>query len=233
MYLEEPEVTRLCVCARRPSGRQRLTAAHELGHRVFGHGTQLDAALDLRDRATDDSVEESVANTFAYSILMPPSAIQRGFRSRGYDPQKPSPEQIYVVSGWLGVGFETLVHHMRLSLKLISYSRYKQLLKTDLTSLRAGMIGQSTNNDIWILDELWNGRDVHMQIGDYVTGLSTRGTERFLNAVSPSAGQKVFSVSRIGECAAFLETSGRKVKLRVSRKEFIGFYEFRYLEEHD
>ncbi|HLY61002.1 MAG TPA: ImmA/IrrE family metallo-endopeptidase [Terriglobia bacterium] len=231
MYLAEPEVTRICVCALRPSGRQRLTAAHELGHRVLGHGTQLDAALELRDSITESSEEESSADLFAHYLLMPPSAVQSGFRSRGYDPTKPTAEQVYIVSGWLGVGFTTLLHHMRLSLGIIGFPQHKQLKGTELKNLRANIIGIETTNDVWILDEHWNGRDLHMQLGDYVTGVTGEGTEGFLKATS-AAGQAVFSADRVGMCTAKLNTSGG-VKLKTSRRDYRGFYEFRYLEECD
>ena len=232
MYLADSEVTRICVCARRPSGRQRLTAAHELGHRVLGHGTQLDAALELRDAGTESSVEEFSADTFAHYLLMPLSAVQTGFRLRGYDPAKPTAEQVYIVSGWLGVGFTTLLHHMRLSLGIIGFSEHRQLVDTDLKNLRADLVGQKTSSDVWILDEHWNGKDVHVQSGDYLTGLNSRGIEGFLKIVHCLPGRTVFSACRVGECCAKLDTCGT-VKLGVSRKQFIGFYEYRYLEECD
>lgn len=232
MYLDEPGVTRICVCALRPSGRQRLTAAHELGHRVLGHGTRLDAALELRDSVTESSVEERSADTFAHFLLMPPSAVQSGFRLRGYDPATPTPEQVYIVSGWLGVGFTTLIHHMRLSLGIIGYSEHMKLLRANLKKLKAMIVGQETTNDLWILDEHWDGTDVHMQWGDYVTGLSNSSARDFLERISPLVGRPVFSANRVGECTAKLNPSG-SVKLRVSRRAFRGFYEFRYLEECD
>lgn len=232
MYLEESEVTRVCVCALRPSGRQRLTAAHELGHKVLGHGTRLDAALELRGKVAESSVEERLADTFAHSLLMPPSAVQSGFRSRGYDLTKPTPEQVYIVSGWLGVGFTTLVHHMRLSLKVISHSEHKNLLTTDLRKLKATILGQETTNDVWILDQHWGGADVHMQLGDYVTGLRNESTSEFLESVSSHGGRSVFRVNQVGDCTARLTTL-ESVRLKVSRKDFVGFYEFRYLKECD
>src|ERR1051326_1897597 len=55
MFLHEPETTRVCVCAHRPWGRQRFTAAHELGHYFFGHGSQVDIRLEwLRTEAVAD-----------------------------------------------------------------------------------------------------------------------------------------------------------------------------------
>src|SRR5690349_18588178 len=51
MYLEDADVRRICVCAVRPSGRQRLTGAHELGHLLMGHGTRLDVIEEARGQA--------------------------------------------------------------------------------------------------------------------------------------------------------------------------------------
>jgi Zn-dependent peptidase ImmA (M78 family) len=232
MYLEEPDVTRICVCSRRPSGRQKYTAAHELGHRVLGHGTQLDPSLELRENGTASPVEERLADMFAQSVLMPPSAVNQGFRLRGYDPGAPRPDQVYVVSAWLGVGFTTLVRQMRLTLGLVSRSQYKSLLGTDVKKLRGAIIGQSTNNELWPLDAYWAGSNVHTQLGDFVTGAESENTEGLLEPVDSTPGQKVYTTRRVGECLVTLQGSG-KVRLRVSRRAFAGFYEFRYLEGCD
>jgi len=232
MYLEEPEVTRICVCSQRPSGRQRYTAAHELGHRVFGHGTQLDPSVELRENGTASPLEERLADIFAQSVLMPPSAVNQGFRLRGYDPASPSPDQVYIVSVWLGVGFTTLVQQMRLTLGLISYSRYKSLLRTDVKKVREAIIGQRTNNELWPLDGHWKGSDVHMQVGDFITGVDTQNTQGFLKLVGSTGSQKVYTTIRVGDYPVTLRDSG-KVRLKVSRRAFTGFYEFRYLEECD
>src|SRR5437588_11384999 len=49
-YLSDGMAGQINVCAYRPAGLQRFTAAHELGHHVFGHGSRLDPQLDYADR---------------------------------------------------------------------------------------------------------------------------------------------------------------------------------------
>jgi Zn-dependent peptidase ImmA (M78 family) len=78
----------ILVSALRPAGRQASTAAHELGHHVFGHGTRIDQYirdLDESSPSCPDSEEEFHANAFA-AFLMPKSAVDQGFRVRGYAP---------------------------------------------------------------------------------------------------------------------------------------------------
>src|SRR5712691_9157125 len=65
MYLEEPEARRICVCAHRPVGRQHYTAAHELGHNVLGHGSQIDPIVDELGQAKSLTSEERAADAFA------------------------------------------------------------------------------------------------------------------------------------------------------------------------
>jgi len=230
MYLEEPETTRICVCSRRPSGRQRYTAAHELGHKVFGHGTQLDPTIELRESGTASPLEERLADLFAQSMLMPQSAVNQGFRLRGYEPTAPGPDQILRVSAWLGVGFETLVQQMRLTLGMISYRRYQELLKTDVKEIREAIVHDTNNNEVWPLDSHWSGTAVQAQIGDFLTGVSEHDGRGILEPRDSTSGQKVYAATRAGECVVTVQGSAR-VRVRVSRKAYVGFYDFRYVEE--
>ena len=59
---------------------------------------------------------------------MPKAAVEHGFKVRGYVPAAATPQQIYAVAGWLGVGYGTLIHHMRISLDLLSEQKTKALL---------------------------------------------------------------------------------------------------------
>src|SRR5581483_8649021 len=82
MYLEDVNVRRICICGVRPSGRQRLTGAHELGHLLMGHGTRLDVIEEARSNAEETSLEETLADIFAYHVLMPARAVHTGFTER-------------------------------------------------------------------------------------------------------------------------------------------------------
>src|SRR5882724_4843122 len=114
MFLQETETTRICVCAHRPWGRQRYTAAHELGHCILGHGTHVDMAMDARGQQPILSDEEILAEAFARFLLMPPRAVSSAFGNG----QKSDPHSVFGASCWLGVGYGTLVRQMCSSLGL-------------------------------------------------------------------------------------------------------------------
>jgi hypothetical protein len=47
---------------------------------------------------------------------MTKAAVVRGFADRGWQAATATPQQVYTVAGWLGVGYEALVTHMQASL---------------------------------------------------------------------------------------------------------------------
>jgi Zn-dependent peptidase ImmA (M78 family) len=58
-----------------PTGRQRFTIAHELGHLVLGHLDELHVDVSAREGSDErpgyDSAQEKAANEFAANLLMP------------------------------------------------------------------------------------------------------------------------------------------------------------------
>lgn len=225
MYLEEDEVTRICVSALRPPGRQRLTAAHELGHFVMKHGTRVDAVADLRERAREDSIEERTADLFAFYTLMPARTVQIGFRLRGLDPTQPQASHVYAVANWLGVGYETLLQHMRFSLNLIQYSRYERLLRLSVKKIKSDLLGSETINDVFAIDGLWNGCHLHAQVGDYIRGINGDACP-----LLTSAGVQTYRASACGAASVGI-SDGAEMRLSVCRQNYAGFYKYRYLPE--
>lgn len=72
--------------------RQRFTIAHELGHYVLhcGHSTQTRLFIDRyvafrRDDHSGDDQEESQANAFAASLLMPSRLVYEEIKKHDYD----------------------------------------------------------------------------------------------------------------------------------------------------
>jgi len=125
LYLNDGLAGSINVSTLRPSGHQRFTAAHELGHFIFGHGAHLDEKIEKME---SDAEEEYLADSFARHILMPKRAVLRGFACLGTDPKHASPEQCYSVASWLGVGYTTLIQRARWTLRLIDNVRLHQLI---------------------------------------------------------------------------------------------------------
>src|SRR5262249_43282534 len=151
----------ILVSALRPAGRQSSTAAHELGHHVFGHGTRIDEYIAdpegaLNSNAVDS--EEVLANAFAGFFLMPKPAVERAFADRKWVLGTGAPEQFFAVAGWLGVGYGTLIHHMRSSLQMLPPSQAKALLAVQPKRIRRQILGRATSSDCFLLDYPWTGR---------------------------------------------------------------------------
>ena len=125
----------------RPLVRRVYNCAHELGHHVFGHGTTLD---ELKSEDEDNRVfepDEFLVDAFAGYLLMPRLAVVNAFRLRGWKPEEAVPEQFFVVSCSLGVGYETLANHAAFSLGLIGNAAFQKLRRTGLPAIREGMLG--------------------------------------------------------------------------------------------
>lgn len=221
MCLQEPEVNRICVTAARPWGRQRFTAAHELGHYLLKHGSQIDAVIEQRE-SKGISDEEIMADGFARFLLMPPRAVATALSSTEHIDGL----TVFKASCWLGVGYESLVRQLCRSLKLISEAQQENLLRRSRQELGQLMLGnQSFKDDVWPLDEAWRGRMIHAQLGDALLGVCTKG-----NSILGPGGQGVALVREVGEAKATL-VGGGEVTIRASKRNFVGFYDYRYLPE--
>ncbi len=221
MCLQEPEVTRICVCADRPWGRQRFTAAHELGHFVMGHGTQVDTVIESRDENDGLSDEEILADGFARFLLMPPRAVARALAGRRSEARS-----IYEAGCWLGVGYATLIKQMCVSLGLIDNSTEEALLRHKRQELAQQIVGdQDFKGDVWPLDELWRDRRVHVQIGDVIHGIRPTA-DSFLGSLGPTTAK----AKSVGTETVSLSAGGT-VRILVSERRFTGFYDYRYLPE--
>ncbi|HKN73625.1 MAG TPA: ImmA/IrrE family metallo-endopeptidase [Candidatus Acidoferrum sp.] len=226
MYLEEPEARRICVSAHRPGGRQRYTAAHELGHHVLRHGTRFDAVVDDIGTVTSSGTEEKAAEAFARYVLMPPRAVQAAFRLRGYDMGSLEPVAIYRAACWLGVGYTTLLNQMFFSLRMLSASDYERLSRTTPKSIKTELVGTIQNCDVWFVDEFWANRRLHAQVGDFISGLQSQTSTHLL----AKRDQGMYATSTPGEAVLPL-ASGGDLTICVSRAAYVGFYEYRYFPE--
>lgn len=236
----------ILVSAFRPPGRQASTCAHELGHHVFGHGTRIDQYVDGIDvaRAQEPPLdaEEVLANAFGAFFLMPKAAVERGFRERGLVPNKATAHEVFTVAGWLGVGYSTLIHHMWLSLHLMSQKEAGALLVHQPKRLRADLLGKLAPANVVIVDLSWSGRPVDLQVGDIavlpaMTVLETSCGER-VEADSPAAVE-ILHIARADDAVMIkaqvpglvrVEAGNWAAFVRVSRRAYIGRNMFRHLE---
>jgi Zn-dependent peptidase ImmA (M78 family) len=223
----------ILVPAQRPPGRQAFTCAHEIGHWYYGHGTGIDEINDL-EQYSENKPEERLADIFASYLLMPPWAVNEAFARRGWSPNHCTPIQIYTVAGQLGVGYQTLVQHLRYSLRLISSTQAQQLLKTTPKQLRCSLLGNDATRYLLLVDSAWTKVAIDLQVGD-------------LAILPPNVRLEGESASHVGNHALGLIIEGRAPGItraeshdrswaafvRVSRKNFTGRSIYRHLEDPD
>ena len=222
----------ILVTSLRPPGRRAFTCAHELGHHVFGHGSQIDELVNGDQLAR--RTEEFLADCFAGFFLMPKSAVTRGFGTRGWSPESASPGQVYSVACWLGVGYGTLAQHMAYSLRLISPEYCRRLLNTRLSNIRANLLGRTCPAGLVVVDDQWSDRAIDMSVSEVI--LAPRGVQSEGNCVK-IVEELPSGVLFRGEKAGLgrLLISGREwaAYVRVARDGYTGLSKYRHLEDPD
>jgi Zn-dependent peptidase ImmA (M78 family) len=216
----------------RPAGRRAFTCAHELGHWYFKHGTRVEE-LDF-DRSDNDAPEEILANTFAAFLLMPRQAAVQAFDRRGLDPRGGDPIDIYSVACQLGVGYETLLKHLRWSLNLIDHSRMQDLLTVPPKEIRRAVLGRSAPGHLVWADDKWNEVAIDLEVGDFaVVPHGTRLCGQSAEVVGNCLYGHILEARLPGLSQAVIDNSEWASMVRVSRKQFTGRGAFRHLEEVD
>ena len=119
----------IIVSSLRPPGRQAFTCAHELGHHAYGHGEQFDELVEERGKASHTTPKNLRRIVLPSALLMPKTAVLKGMAVRGWNPKNLSPEQVYALASWLGVGYTTLIGNMHWGMGLLSGIKQRRLKK--------------------------------------------------------------------------------------------------------
>ena len=216
----------------RPFGRRAFNCAHELGHYNNGDGSTVDDLINNGSEVNLDS-KEFAANCFAGALLMPKTAVERAFRLRGWDPRQCTPDQVYVISNYFGVGYLTLIHHMHRALGTISIQRAKHLTKTTVRQARAQALGWDSRDTTWFVDLHWTGRAIDVEVDDciYVEGRVEHERDHMQLIHQTMFGQ-VFRAASPG-VSRLADVNGWASFVRVSRRRYVGRAVYRHLEATD
>lgn len=243
MYCQRDSRSPLIVLSsERPVGRQNFNCAHEIGHHAHGDGTRVDEFLDsdsfgeARHQKKFDPVEFR-ADRFASFLLMPKSAVDRAFALRQLHPENCEAEGLIAVSGWLGVGYRTLIEHLCFTLNAITQKRAGELRRESLPRLRAAIVGYPVKN-VKVVDEHWGRNAIDLLAGDAIVmprswqasgdclsheGDSTQGVYQ------PGA---IVRAIRQGQ-GSLLPIEGDIIPVRVSRQGYVGWAKYRHLDDPD
>jgi len=225
------EPPRIILSALRPAGRTSYNCAHEIGHHVFNHGSRIDEIFENPDKIQQNR-EEFLADVFAGFLLMPKLAVSYGFSQRKWSINDFTPEQAFVVAGWLGVGYTTLINHICYSFRLISSDKAKELCKVPLKKIKRNLIGQEVQENIFLVDRYWVGRPIDIQVGDIVVFQEDVFLdEKMFNSMLVSSEKREFKGLHPGIGRFYNNDGSWSAFVRVSRKEYKGQARFRHLED--
>ena len=231
VYYNSPK-PHIVLSSLRPAGRRAFTCGHELGHHARGDGTCLDEVVEQWVRPRYDP-KEFYADCFAGALLMPKTAVERAFALRGWAIRECTPDQVYAISNYFGVGYTTLVHHLSRGLLLLASSRAEQLLKVAPRRAQALAVGWETPEIVWVVDEHWVGRPIDVEAGNFILLHEKAQFEgNCAELVKGVADGRLLRATGSG-IGRLEDGSGWAAFLRVSRRAFVGRDVHRHLEEAD
>jgi len=222
----------IIISSLRPAGRQAFSCAHEIAHHVFDHGSRLDKEMTFPNSKLDP--EEFLAQTFAGYLLMPKAAVEGAFVKHGMRLQACTPIEVYTISNWFGVGYDTLINHMQYGLRIISADRAEELQKTRPQQIREALVGKDFATNLIIAGPHWTTRTIDIQVGDIVLlpkGVANEGSNvKFIQSYRTGDlfEGTMPGVSQFQDCS-----NGWSAPVRVSKRGFVGRNVFRYLEDEE
>lgn len=224
---------KILVPTKRPPGRQAFTCAHELGHWAFGHGTRIELMEEL-DKGSSEDPDEQVANLFAVHLLMPEYVVLDAFRKRSIIPSRADPIQCYSIAGQLGVGYETLIRHLNVGLRLIKDDYAEKLMKVSPKELRTSLLGNNESHHMIIADQHWWRVPVDLSVGDaLILPPSFIAEGGIVSQVGITFHGAWFEATKPGIGRLVAPDLGWSSFIRVARKEYTGRAKFRFLEDPD
>jgi hypothetical protein len=222
----------IVISALRPSGRRRFTCSHELGHHVFGHGTQYDELTEEKQEIRRSDPAEVLADAFGGALLMPKTAVAHGFQSREWSLSSPSPIELYNVATWLGVGYSTLITQMVVNHHFFGDSVATALRKHRPLDIRSEILGARCDSNLFVVDSRWTDRAVDLEVGDLLlVSPRCRWEGEVVTEYKDSAGQwRILTATSPGLARVFDPGSAWASFVRVSKREFAGLSVFRFDE---
>jgi Zn-dependent peptidase ImmA (M78 family) len=192
----------------------RHTAAHELGHHVFDHGSRADTDLDVAGALPGRvwTPEEMQAESFAAWFLMPLPAVEAAMRQVGI-ARFDSPEQAYELAQWLGTSYAGTVRHLG-RLRKISRKVADSWGRLAPGRVRARLYGEApARSRVLVVRPQAHGGVLHVAAGDVVAPLLPGAVERLPVGLrfSGDVGARPDTIDAPGPVILDLGTSGHRV----------------------
>lgn len=222
----------IVISSLRPIVRQVFTCAHELGHHAFEHGEMVDELAEQRSSAKVIDPREQEADGFGANLLMTPTAVDAAFAKRGIARELLSPKEAFCVASYFQVGYSTLIRHLQLYLRRITWSQADNLMRRPVREIRAELIGRKCPNHLVVVDDQWNTRvPLDCEIGDLIALPRPAETEETILASVKSPGSMYLleAVSQ-GESTILLSPA-KQIQVRITRRQYTGLLKYRWERE--
>jgi Zn-dependent peptidase ImmA (M78 family) len=228
VYVDNVEPPLLLVGSLRPNGRQRYSAAHEIGHHVFGHGTTLHELRTDGARRPKDP-KEFLADVFASFLLMPKLAVSKALVSRGLKVETITAEALYGLACYFGVGYTTIILHMEANLRFLTEARATALSQATPKQLRAVLAGDEQASELLVVDQQWVGRPADLSVNDLIVlPDGTRIEGDALTVIREEEGSITARATTPGIARLSTADEGWALFARVSRTAYAGRSIFRH-----
>ena len=174
-----------------------------------------------------------MADCFAGELLMPKMAVSKAFAVRGWPMDQCTPAQAFMVAGYFGVGYTTLIHHMRSALQVLPNAQARALLKFTPQKAQALLLGCEMSGRVWVIDTQWAGKAIDVEVGDAIFVLGGAEPEGMcIEKISDVENGRLFRTAQPG--IGRLENGPAwSAFVRVSRRGYVGRSVYRHWEEAD
>jgi hypothetical protein len=136
------------------------------------------------------------------------------------------------VASYFQVGYRTLVRHLQMALRRLSWARAEELVRRPLRHIRSEILGFSCSSYLVVVTELWcQGVPADCEVDDFIRcpdGTKVEGSS--LEAERNARGSTIYRAASAGYATLVLPST-KKVTVRVSRKGYTGRLIYRWEEE--
>ena len=170
-YLRQDDALGICLNAGHPETLQRYTCAHELGHHLLGHASNLDDAADIDGAGGSTPAQEQAAQAFAGNFLMPLGLVNRVLRRLDLYDRSLTATDVYRISRELDVSYTATVWRLR-SLDRLDGPTAAAYAKAGAAAakrvLRGGPPSGSARADLWVIEQAGDDLIGKCRVGDEI-----------------------------------------------------------------
>lgn len=170
-YLRQDDALGICLNAGHPETLQRYTCAHELGHHLLGHASNLDDAADIDGSGGGTPARERAAQVFAGNFLMPLGLVNRVLRRLDLYDRSLTAADVYQISREFDVSYTATVWRLR-SLDRLDGPTAAAYAKAGAAAakrvLRGGPPPGSARADLWVIEQPGGDLIGKCRVGDEI-----------------------------------------------------------------